>query len=97
MYIILEIILRMFQSKTYNIELCKRISVITKYRKIVPLDSGNNALRLFIFFFQIGGITMRRINRRLVLLLIVLVCDVVSVLGRPQEQITASSQLKGNC
>lgn len=40
---------------------------------------------------------MRRINRRLVLLLIVLVCDVVSVFGRPQEQHAPSSQLKGNC
>lgn len=38
---------------------------------------------------------MRRINRRLVLLSIVLVCDVVSVLGRPQEQSSASSTLKG--
>lgn len=37
---------------------------------------------------------MRRINRRLVLLSIVLVCDVVSVFGRPQEQSSASSTLK---
>lgn len=54
----------------------------------------DNALTLF-FFFQIGGITMRRIDRRLVLLSFVLVCDVVSVFGRPQEHSTAGSQLKG--
>lgn len=39
---------------------------------------------------------MRRINRRLVLLSIVLVCDVVSVFGRPHEQNTPVGQLKGN-
>jgi len=48
-----------------------------------------------VIFFQIGGIKMRRINRRLVLLSIVLVCDVVSVFGRPQESNTVSSTLKG--
>ncbi|VVC32832.1 Hypothetical protein CINCED_3A007769 [Cinara cedri] len=37
---------------------------------------------------------MRRINRRLVLLSIVLVCEVVSVFGRPQEQNTPAHQLK---
>jgi len=48
-----------------------------------------------IIFFQIGGIKMRRINRRLVLLSIVFVCDVVNVFGRPQEPSTVSSTLKG--
>jgi len=48
-----------------------------------------------IIFFQIGGIKMRRINRRLVLLSIVFVCDVVNVFGRPQESSTVSSTLKG--
>lgn len=57
-------------------------------------SSMNNALTLICF--QIGGITMRRIDRRLVLLSIVLVCDVVSVFGRPQEQGTATGQLNGN-
>ncbi|XP_060867006.1 uncharacterized protein LOC132942523 [Metopolophium dirhodum] len=37
---------------------------------------------------------MRRINRRLVLLSIVFVCDVVNVFGRPQEPSTVSSTLK---
>lgn len=64
---------------------------------IVPTQFSRQRVKMiFCFFFQIGGITMRRINRRLVLLSVLIACDVVCVFGRPQEQNTAATQSKGD-